>query len=209
MANRSMTVFRDRSGKGGTGVANGRLVMCASMILFCLVMLCGCVTGKPGGGTRLKDTDFFVAVCFQDVDKVRSMVVQNPRLVHATYDPSQERHLLLNNIFPAPITQDTRGFTALHFASFVSSAKKSRKEVVKLLIGKGADVNARTSKGATPLHFAVMHGDTELAQLLITNGAAVNAEDVHRRTPMYWCLKLSSESGRKQMFELLLGLGGR
>ncbi|MGB0579390.1 MAG: ankyrin repeat domain-containing protein, partial [Limisphaerales bacterium] len=38
------------------------------------------------------------------------------------------------------------------------------------LIAKGADVNAATDVGTTPLHLAVSGGHTEIAKLLIANG---------------------------------------
>lgn len=201
MADRLMAAFGCRRGKRGTAVTNGRLAICATANLFCLVMLCGCISGNPGGDTRVKDSDFFVAVCFRDVDRARSMVDQSPGLVHATCDPSQ--HMLLGTVLSKVVTQDTSGFTPLHAASFVSTTGKSRRDIVKLLIERGGDVNARTSKGMTPLHYAVTHGDAELAQLLLANSAAVNAEDDLGRTPLYWCSTLSVEAGRGPMMELL------
>jgi len=42
--------------------------------------------------------------------------------------------------------------------------------VVELLVRKGADVNATSSDGATPLHMAALKGHTDVAQVLIANG---------------------------------------
>ena len=51
------------------------------------------------------------------------------------------------------------------------------KEVVELLIAKGADVNAKNDGGYTPLHQAAINGHKEIAELLIEKGANVNAKD--------------------------------
>src|SRR5579871_4113587 len=49
--------------------------------------------------------------------------------------------------------------------------------IVKYLIEKGADVNARNSAGDTPLILAASYGNLELVKLLLAKGADVNAVD--------------------------------
>jgi ankyrin repeat protein len=56
-------------------------------------------------------------------------------------------------------------YTALHFA-----ASAGRKEVAELLIDNGADVNAKTKIGITPLATAGQRGKTETADLLRKHG---------------------------------------
>jgi ankyrin repeat protein len=48
-------------------------------------------------------------------------------------------------------------------------------EQIKLLIQKGADVNARDGERNTPLEYAIEEGNVEIIQLLIEAGADVNA----------------------------------
>ena len=43
----------------------------------------------------------------------------------------------------------TDGGTPLHYA-----AQKGHKEIIELLITNGADLNAKTGRGTTPLHLA-------------------------------------------------------
>ena len=60
--------------------------------------------------------------------------------------------------------KDDVGEPALHHA-----ASQGHKEIVELLIAKGADVNAKGS-GTTPLDLAIINGETEIADLLRKHG---------------------------------------
>ena len=62
--------------------------------------------------------------------------------------------------------------TPLHVA-----AENGHNEVVKHLVKKGADVNAKDEDNWTPIHYAVMNGHNEVVQLLIEKEADVNAKD--------------------------------
>jgi ankyrin repeat protein len=63
-----------------------------------------------------------------------------------------------------------------------TAAYYGHKEIVELLISKGADVNAKTDKGgSTPLHTA---DNKEIAELLIAEGADVNAKNDGGKTPL-------------------------
>src|SRR5215475_13530175 len=67
-----------------------------------------------------------------------------------------------------PVDAKTRyGATALSFA-----CDKGQVEVVKLLLERGADPNAKdTFYGATPLAWASQHGGIEVARILVEKGA--------------------------------------
>ena len=65
--------------------------------------------------------------------------------------------------------------------------------VVDLLISKGADVNAKTDAGSTPLHWA---SNRDIAELLITKGADVDVAN-----------KEAARSGHKEIEELLIMKG--
>lgn len=75
--------------------------------------------------------------------------------------------------------------------------------VVKLLIDKGADVNAKANHDATPLHEAAKEGHMELAELLITRGADVNAKETFGETPLHEAVK----GAHKEVAKLLAANG--
>jgi ankyrin repeat protein len=55
----------------------------------------------------------------------------------------------------------------------VASYKGYSSEVLRLL-NKGADVNANTNEGVTPLMYAVDNGDIQITRILVLNGADIN-----------------------------------
>jgi hypothetical protein len=58
-------------------------------------------------------------------------------------------------------------------------------EVAKLLIERGAYVNARTKRGRTPLHSTIRYGNLEVVRLLLDHGADVNAKARDNGTPLH------------------------
>jgi ankyrin repeat protein len=77
---------------------------------------------------------------------------------------------------------DTRdmqnGYTPLDLALFASR----HKEIVDLLLAKGADVNAQASSGATPLFWAVVRDQKDDVLTLLSHGANVNLADAYGDT---------------------------
>ena len=75
------------------------------------------------------------------------------------------------------------------------------KDLVELLISKGADVNARTRVGLlTPLHCAVQKNNLAIAHLLIREGARVDVwGDAVGTTPLHYALEKGSEDLAKLM----------
>lgn len=69
--------------------------------------------------------------------------------------------------------------TILMYASWIGNA-----EAVKVLIDKGADINAQDSGGATALHLAAWKGHTDLALYLIQNGASGSTMSSEGMTPL-------------------------
>ena len=61
--------------------------------------------------------------------------------------------------------------TLLHFA-----ANLGNKEISKILIAKGADVNAKSKKGRTPIDSAIKRNETEITELLRKHGGKTGEE---------------------------------
>jgi ankyrin repeat protein len=84
---------------------------------------------------------------------------------------------------PASINQHgTDGWTPLHLTAFFGHAK-----LTELLLGKGADVGARSknANGNTPLHAALAGNHKFVAGLLMGAGADVDAADAAGWRPLH------------------------
>jgi ankyrin repeat protein len=86
--------------------------------------------------------------------------------------------------------EDTRymqnGYTPLHLAVF--SVK--HKQIVEMLVNKGADINAQPASGATPLFFAVLRDQKDDVQFLLDHGANLNLPDAYGDTCLDMALRL-------------------
>jgi len=83
-----------------------------------------------------------------------------------------------------------KGITALHRAAFFDAA-----EIAELLITRGANVNAKHGTvanglgGATPLHYAAVHGSLKAARVLLQHGADATAVMVSGETAISQAIK--------------------
>ena len=86
-------------------------------------------------------------------------------------------------------------------------------DVTKCLRKDGADVNARSKSGGTPLHWAVSSSKTpSVIEALLKAGADVNARNKTGSTPLHWAVSYSSYSKARNskthsVIEVLLKAG--
>ena len=99
--------------------------------------------------------------------------------------------------------------TALHGA-----AQEGHDAAVRVLLDKGADMNAKDSSGQTALHVATRFGRKTIVQTLLNKeGIEVNAEDNRGKTALQYVLGIYSEKrcpgNIKRVIELLRNTGAR
>ncbi len=96
-----------------------------------------------------------------------------------------------------------RGSARQTMKQYYLTMSKTSKDVVKLLIANGADVNAKNKDDDTPLIEAAKGADKELLELLVANGADVNAKGKDDLT----AVDNAARQGRTDIVGFLLAKG--
>jgi hypothetical protein len=90
----------------------------------------------------------------------------------------------------------------------LAATRKSDAAKVKALLDQGADVNAKSPYGATPLFFACDRGNVEIVKILLERGADVNVKDTfYGATPLGWALGLGK--GDPEIIRMLVEKGAK
>ena len=84
-----------------------------------------------------------------------------------------------------------------------TAVRCGNKEIVEMLISKGADVNAGAG-GQVPLYAAAHTGRIDIAEYLIDAGANINGVDARKQR---WSLEAAVDSQDMKMIEFLLSKG--
>jgi len=132
------------------------------------------------------------AAALGDVDRVRSLVTHDPTLLnkHAadgfsllgfgTFFGHDEvdRYLL-----DAGADVNVQATNPARVGPVHAAAAVRNHSMMKLLLERGANPNAKQSLDYTPLHTAAARGDVEMARLLLAHGATRDAKGSDGKTP--------------------------
>ena len=101
---------------------------------------------------------------------------------------------------PKPVLEKAQPVNALGATPLHEAARNGHLETARVLLDRGADVNARDSRGLTPLHYAASNGHLDTARMLVKMGAKAEAEDKGGITPVH----LAAAMGHPAMVEFLI-----
>ena len=160
------------------------------------------------------DWNIFEAAATGQTDRVRKLLKKSPELVN-TYAPDGFYPLGLA-IFFGHLETATLLMTSgaevnmaakndLKVMPLHAAAAAKQFDAARMLIKRGADVNAAHQAGYTALHAVAATGQLEFAELLLVSGADVNAKTDLGKAP----LTLALEAGDSEMATLLRKHGGR
>jgi ankyrin repeat protein len=164
------------------------------------------------------ELDIHAAIGCDDVQRVIKILQTHPRVgesrnlagrpaLHSAVrlDRKEIVKLLLDNGSHPDIPSSESGVGHDGETALLQVAFWGRLEIAKLLIERGANVNAKAADGAVPLHEAARMGHVDVARLLLEHGADVNAKDNKGETPMDW---VSTFGEWRKMTKLLQDRGG-
>src|SRR5207248_7456984 len=90
------------------------------------------------------------------------------------------------------------GFTPLHSA-VADDEGAAMRDIVRALLDAGADPNARSASGGTPLHTAAFTGNVAVLEMLLAAGGDATIVNKKGQTP----LELAREFGRREAAAVL------
>ena len=118
-------------------------------------------------------------------------------------DPSLIEHLIEKGA-DVNLKNTSDGWRGLHYAISCGSD-----DVARLLIEKGAEVNAIADDGTTPLILAAQNDSVFIAKLLLEKGANVNWRDMKKKNAISYAKGVLGFHKKKKMMQLLESAGGK
>lgn len=86
--------------------------------------------------------------------------------------------------------------------SLIEAARRGDFDIVERLVAEGADVNAKSESGWSPILEASMNGHTEIVDFLLTHGADIN--DIHYNsysTPLFLAVRYKRHNTVKYLLK--------
>ncbi|MBD5087717.1 MAG: hypothetical protein HDT30_02710 [Clostridiales bacterium] len=144
-----------------------------------------------------KERAYKILEMLDDVDTPRAENGETPilHLLRKNYSNAKEMVELFLEKGVNINRADKKGNTPL----LMHADQSCDRDIMKLLLRAGADINARNNDGNNALMFALKHGDCELARLLIKKGADYNIINKENETPA----TIAVEEGYESVLELM------
>jgi ankyrin repeat protein len=131
-----------------------------------------------GLGAFAEEKCWKTAIQQGEYETVKAIFEKHPELINAQDERTQSTPLL-----------------------FAISAQKP--DIVKYLLSKDVDVNAKNFRGTTALQVAASQGNVKLSKTLIKKGANVNTPNTNGYAPIHFAIK----SGNMELFKIFEKLG--
>lgn len=157
--------------------------------------------------------DIFEASAVGSAERAQTLLAADPRLLtQFSADGWTPLHLasffgqraVVETLLASGASVSTRSQNAMTNAPLHAAVAGGHSEEARLLVDRGAEINARQAGGFTPLHGAAAQGNVELVSLLLARGADVNARADDGMTPM----ALAVQKSRTEVARLLREQGG-
>lgn len=154
------------------------------------------------------ELNVYEAAATGQTERLRELASADPSLVNS-HAPDGFTPLGLAIFFGHPETVDAlldagadvnlASRESMKVSPLASASAAGQLDIARVLIARGANVNARAASDFTPLHESAASGRMEFAKLLLENGADVNARTSDGKTP----LDYAREHNRAEMVQLL------
>ncbi|CAD5123709.1 unnamed protein product [Dimorphilus gyrociliatus] len=95
------------------------------------------------------------------------------------------------------MSEDGKGMTGLHI-----SCQRNDVDMVRLLLGKGADPNLKDVEGRMSTHYAAEYGDAKLMQVLLSHRAYLNTPDIKGNIPLHIAIEKGNRSVARHIIPL-------